>query len=46
MTITQSFFATPTIEYIKKLGLDKSDSNFTILLDMFMQENLSVDIRR
>ncbi|TLD88017.1 site-specific DNA-methyltransferase [Helicobacter sp. MIT 03-1614] len=46
MTITQSFFATPTIEYIKKLGLDKSDSNFAILLDMFMQENLSVDIRR
>lgn len=44
--MTQTLFTIPTIESIKRLGLEKSDSNFAILLDMFMQEELSIDIKR
>lgn len=45
--MTKTLFANiPTIESVKRLGLEKSDSNFAILLDMFMQEELGVDIRR
>ncbi|RDU71310.1 site-specific DNA-methyltransferase [Helicobacter aurati] len=45
--MTQTFFIdTPTIESIKRLGLEKSDSSFVILLELFMQEKLSIDIKR
>lgn len=44
--MTQTLFTIPTIESIKRLGLEKSDSNLTILLNMFMQEELSIDIKR
>lgn len=45
--MTKTLFAdNPTIESVKRLGLEKSDSNFAILLDMFMWEELSVDIKR
>ncbi|TLD81255.1 site-specific DNA-methyltransferase [Helicobacter sp. MIT 11-5569] len=46
MTIQQSLFCVITIESVKKLGLEKSDSNLAILLDMFMQEVLSIEIQR
>lgn len=46
VAMTQTLFTIPTIESIKRLGLEKSDSNFAILLDMFMQEELSIDIKR
>ncbi|MDE7317403.1 MAG: site-specific DNA-methyltransferase [Helicobacter sp.] len=45
--MTETLFVNiPTIESIKRLGLEKSDSNIAILLDMFTQEELGVDIRR
>lgn len=34
-----------SIEYIKKLGKDKTEENFVKLLDMFKQE-LPIDIKR
>lgn len=45
MTIAQKFFITPNIEAIKKLGLEKSDSNLSLLLEMFKMD-LDIDLKR
>ena len=35
-----------TLEYIKSLGKDKSDENLSLLIDLYNQDDLSVDIKR
>lgn len=45
MTVAQSFFNIPTIEAIKKLGLEKSNSNISILVEMF-DLDLNIDLKR
>lgn len=40
-----SLFANYTIDFIKKLGLEKSDENLEILLDLFYQ-NLEIELKR
>lgn len=37
---------TYSLEYIKSLGKEKSDSNLQLLIKLFKQNNLSVDIKR
>lgn len=37
---------TYSLEYIKALGKEKSDSNLELLIDIFNQNNISVDIKR
>ncbi len=38
--------STYSLEYIKKLGKDKNEENLSLLIQIFNDENLSVDIKR